>query len=143
MTGLAIAGVALGAWLFTHAIARGPWSCVVRGHFYHAVQIVPVMQAPMHALYLLCVLAPLALSTARGARALGVSMAVAWVASAWIYRAEVISVWCFFAAWLSVMVARVQMPGAAVAGRILPPPPGHRCDDSSATTRTNVPVSAE
>lgn len=110
LVALAIAGAVFGAWLFGHARMQGPWSCVLRGHLYHAVQLARPMQPMVHLVYLLCVLAPLGISTAPGARRLGVAFLAAWIACASIDRTTVISVWCFFAAWLSVLVVRVEMP---------------------------------
>jgi len=115
LMGLTLCGTVLGAWLFGHALVQGAWSCVLRGHFYHAVKLTRPMQPIAQLFYLVCVIAPLVIISVPGARRVAAAFFVAWVACAWIYRTTMISTWCFFAACLSVFVVRLQLPGETSA----------------------------
>lgn len=69
--------------------------------------------------YLAAVLAPLLLSTVRGVRWLGVSMAGAAAVAFILYRHAFASVWCFFAAVVSAHIAyllwRLPEPGRTLS----------------------------
>ncbi len=115
---LAAAGAALGAYLMACATLRASNACIAYGNLYYWVQIdVPAKHlAPF--VYLALVAAPLLVSSVRGTSWLAASVAIAFAATGLLYRAGFLSVWCFFAAVLSGLVAlvvrrapRVPAPG--------------------------------
>jgi hypothetical protein len=106
MLALSVLGTGFGAYVLRHAIVQGAWSCVQNGHFFYSVHFTRPMEPIVHSLYAICTITPLLLSTSPGTKRLAVALAVSGIAAVLIYKTSAISVWCFFAAWLSVIVVR-------------------------------------
>jgi hypothetical protein len=107
LAALAVAGVALGTYLMGCATLRDANACVAFGNLYYWVQIETPIRHVVPFVYLGVVVAPFAISTLRGTGWLALAVATAFVATGLLYRAGFVSVWCFFAALLSGIVALV------------------------------------
>jgi hypothetical protein len=106
MVVLSLLGTAFGAYVLHHAIVQGAWSCVQNTHFFYSVHFPRKMEPLVHSLYGVFTIAPLVLSTSRGTKLFAVALAVSAIAAVLIYKTSAISVWCFFAGWLSTIVVR-------------------------------------
>ena len=102
LLGFAAAGTAVGLYLFYFLVVDPTTSQVVRGHI---VYISPHFYLkPVLALYILATCASSLISSHRAVQWFGIATTVAMLAAAGLYRAWFISVWCFFAAVISLVV---------------------------------------
>ncbi|HEY1957121.1 MAG TPA: DUF6629 family protein [Polyangiaceae bacterium] len=104
---LAAGGFVLGAYLAACSTLRDANACVAYGSLYYWVQVDARLKPIVVPAYLAFVAGPLALSSIRGSSWLAAAAASSCVAIAAIDRAGFVSVWCFFAAALSGLVALV------------------------------------
>ncbi len=104
---LGAAGLVLGAYLAACATLRDANACVAYGNLYYWVQVDARAKPLVVPAYLACVAGPLALSSLRGTTLLAALAALSCLATAALYRAGFVSVWCFFAALLSGVVAAI------------------------------------
>jgi hypothetical protein len=98
-------GVVLGGYLMACATLRDSNACIAFGNLYYWVQVDSPVKRAVLAAYLASVVVPLALSSLRGAKLLALVVAVSFGVTAALYRAGFASVWCFFAAAISGLVA--------------------------------------
>lgn len=104
---LAVVGAALGAYLVGCASLRDANACIAFGNLYYWVQLDAPLRHAVLVPYVALVAAPLAVSSLRGTTWLaGIAIASAALTAS-LYRAGFVSVWCFFAAMLSGVVALV------------------------------------
>lgn len=111
----ALAGIggALGAYLMACASFRPSNACIAFGNLYYWVQIDGALKLPALGAYVAIVAAPLFVSSVRGTSALGGAVLAACAGAALLNRAGFVSVWCFFAAMLSLAaVAIARRDGA-------------------------------
>ena len=102
LLGFASAGAAVGLYLFYFLMVDPTTSQVVRGHI---VYISPHFYLkPVLALYFLATCASSLFSSHRPVQWFGIATTIAMLAAAGLYRAWFISVWCFFAAAISLVV---------------------------------------
>ncbi len=106
---LAAAGALLGAYLIGCATLRDANACIAFGNLYYWVQIDAPLKLATQLAYVALVAAPLALSSLRGTTWLAVATVASCAVTASLYRAGFVSVWCFFAAGLSGLVALVTL----------------------------------
>ncbi|GAC1352396.1 MAG: hypothetical protein NVS3B20_11300 [Polyangiales bacterium] len=107
LAGLSIAGFLIGAYLLACTVMRPVYSCVAAQHIYYYFQIdAPVRQAVIAA-YVVVILCPWALSSVRGTLPFGLLAIASFVVAGYLFRTGFASVWCFFAAILSLFVAAI------------------------------------
>lgn len=102
MTGIAILGIALGAWLFVRIIDV-PAAARIVGHSIRYTGDDALVRWTLVP-YLLCTCAVLFLSSHHLVRLFGAIVAVGFGVSAWAHYGTLISVWCFFAAAASTVL---------------------------------------
>jgi hypothetical protein len=113
LAALAIVGALIGAYLFACAALRPSYACLAQQHLYYGVRFDPAPKHPLIAAYVAVTIAPLFVSSARGTSVFGAAMLAAVVVSGALFAIGFASVWCFFAAMLSVLVlAIVQLDRA-------------------------------
>lgn len=103
-----------------YALVAFPVTADVLGHHVrYGIEAPDLFRVPVDALYYLVTLPPLFLSGHRTLRVIGVAMLAALIVSRLLYQEYAVSVWCFFAACISVLVlAAVVRAGATqAAGR--------------------------
>ncbi len=100
-----------------YALVAFPVTADILGHHVrYGIEAPDLFRVPVDALYYLVTVPPLLLSGDRTLRGIGVAMAAALVVSRLLYQEYAVSVWCFFAACLSVLVVlAVRRVGAARA----------------------------
>lgn len=100
-----------------YALAAFPVTADVVGHHVrYGIEMPDLFRVPVDVLYYFVTLPPLLLSSHRPLRWIGVAMLAALVVSRLLYREYAVSVWCFFAACISVLVlVAVVRAGAAHA----------------------------
>lgn len=101
------AGTAVGGYLFACATLRPSYVCIAFSNLYYGVQVDGAIKPVYPLVYLASVVAPLLLTSLRGGRALGALLVAAFSVAATLFRVGFASVWCFFAAVLSGVVAIV------------------------------------
>jgi len=101
----AAGGALLGAYLIGCATLRDANACVAFGNLYYWVQIDGPLKHAVLIVYVAFVAVPLALSSIRGTTLLAAAAVASCVLAMWLNRAGFVSLWCFFAAALSGMVA--------------------------------------
>jgi hypothetical protein len=136
---MAFSGALLGAWLVGCATLRDANACIAFGNLYYWVQIDAPLRHVVLLPYLALVAAPLVVSSLRGTTWLAAATIASAALAGWLYRAGFVSVWCFFAAALSGVVAiillRARRPRTPPAERRassspcspLPPPSPRSC----------------
>jgi hypothetical protein len=77
---------------------------IVNCHIFYAGTYVPALMIPAFLLYLISTLTPLFLSSVRGMKWFGAAMFISVLVTVVFYIRNVTSVWCFFAAILSIMI---------------------------------------
>ncbi len=107
---MAIAGGALGAYLMTCATFRSSNACIAFGNLYYWIQLDAPLKPVAPLVYIALIAVPLATSSMRGTSALGAIALASFLATAWLTRAGFVSVWCFFAAILSGVIAVLARP---------------------------------
>jgi hypothetical protein len=102
-----------------YALAAYPVTVDTLGHHVrYGIAAPAAFRVPVDVLYYLVTLPPLFLSGHRALRGIGVAMLAALVVSRLFYREYAVSVWCFFAAFISVLVlVAVVRAGARPAAR--------------------------
>jgi hypothetical protein len=106
------AGALFGAFLFIRSLHHGAYGCVVANHLYYALHLRNPTRPLLSVAYVSLTLGPFALCTRRDLRWFGAAFAVAYGASFIVMRTQLVSVWCFAAACLSVgVVALVGRSG--------------------------------
>lgn len=109
-------GLALGGYLLACAALRPSYACVAFHHLYYAVQVDLSVKQNVPFAYLASVAAPLLISSVRGTKVLAVAAISAFLVAGALYRTGFASVWCFFAAILSVVAwIIVRFDGRLVA----------------------------
>lgn len=114
---IALAGIVLSLTLLTGVLAN-PVAAVIRNHsidYASEVHALSWQQVP----YLICTCAPLLLSSRRAIQAFGAVVLIGYLASAYVYAATFISVWCFFAAAGSGLLY-FHFKRVAALGRLVP-----------------------
>lgn len=102
--------------LGAYALAAFPVTADLAGHHVrYGIEAPVLFRVPVDLLYYLVTVPPLLLSGHRGLRVIGVAMIAALVVSRLVYQEYFVSVWCFFAALISVLVVVVVRAGAARA----------------------------
>lgn len=111
-----VVGTVVGGYLLACATLRPSYVCIAFGNLYYGVQVDGAFKAIYPFAYLGSVVAPLLLSSVRGATALAVVLVAAFSVAATLFRVGFASVWCFFSAVLSGVVAVVAgaRPAAAL-----------------------------
>ncbi len=113
---LAATGAMLGAYLMGCATLRDANACVAFGNLYYWVQIDAPLKLATQLAYVALVAAPFVISSLRGTSWLALATVASSALAAMLYRAGFVSVWCFFAAALSGLVAliilRSRRPGS-------------------------------
>lgn len=102
---LAVGGTLLGIYLMGCASLRKSDACIAFDNLYYWVQIDAKLKYVAPYAYLCFIVGPLVVSSARGTWLLAAAVTASFATTAWLYRAGFVSVWCFFAAALSGMVA--------------------------------------
>lgn len=77
---------------------------IVGHHVRYGIEAPVLFRVPVDALYYLVTVPPLLLSGHRMLRVIGVAMLAALIVSRLLYQDYAVSVWCFFAACISVLV---------------------------------------
>lgn len=111
------AGLAIGLYLMGCAVFRPEYACIAQQHIYYGVQIDPAAKRPINVAYALSIAAPLVVSSVRGTSLFGVAGIAAASLAALFFRVGYASVWCFFAAALSVMVLWIVRQDGRVTQR--------------------------
>jgi hypothetical protein len=107
LAALGVAGAALGAYLMFAAAFRPSGACIAFGNLYYGVHVDGPFKPESPYVYLALVVAPFAVSSARGTNALALATLASFLAAGALYRVGFSSVWCFFAAMLSGAVVLV------------------------------------
>jgi hypothetical protein len=107
LAALAVFGLAIGAYLMGCAVFRPEYACIAQQHIYYGVQIHPAAKLPINLAYVLAIVAPLTISSIPGTTSFGLAGFVAAALAAIFFKVGYASVWCFFAAILSIMVLRI------------------------------------
>jgi hypothetical protein len=105
--GLAILGVGLGAYLMATVAFKPSGACFAFGNLYYGIGVDAPLKPISPFVYAAVVLIPFVVSSLRGTNALAVAVAVSFAVAGIFYRVGFASVWCFFAAGLSGIVAVV------------------------------------
>jgi hypothetical protein len=92
---------------------------ILNCHINYGGAFIPSLMIPAFLLYQIVTLIPLFISGVKGMRWLGVLMFLAVVVTVIFYVKNVTSVWCFFAAVISMVIYRMitRAPGHPPAGR--------------------------
>jgi hypothetical protein len=107
---MAVAGGVLGVYLMTCVTFRSSNACIAFGNLYYWIQLDAPLKPVAPLVYIALIAAPLAISSMRGTSVLGAIALASFLATAWLTRAGFISVWCFFAAILSGVIALIARP---------------------------------
>jgi hypothetical protein len=110
-------GLAVGLYLMGCAVFRPEYACIAQQHIYYGVQIDPAAKRPINVAYVLSIAAPLVVSSVRGTTLFGVLGIGAATLAAVFFRVGYASVWCFFAAALSVLVLWIVREAGRASGR--------------------------
>lgn len=107
LAALSVTGLAIGSYLMGCAVFRPEYACIAQQHIYYGVQIDPAAKLPINAAYVASIVAPLTISSVPGTTTFGLAGFASATVAAIFFKAGYASVWCFFAAVLSVMVLRI------------------------------------
>jgi hypothetical protein len=102
---MAVVGAILGAYLMGCASLRPSNACIAFGNLYYWVQVDAPLKPLLPVAYLSAVAASLVVSSRRGTSLLAFVVVASFGIAAALYRAGFASVWCFFAALMSGLVA--------------------------------------
>ncbi len=93
---------------------------IVGDHVRYGIGAPVLFRVPVDVLYYLVTVPPLLVSGIRMLRAIGLVMVAALILSKLLYHEYFISVWCFFAALISVLVVVVVVRGSAARADAVP-----------------------
>ncbi|MBL8721975.1 MAG: hypothetical protein JNL79_38680 [Myxococcales bacterium] len=100
-------GTVVGGYLMACAVLRPSYACIAFGNLYYGVDTDAVLRPLVPFVYVATILAPLLVSSLRGARAIALVALASFSIAGTLFRVGFASVWCFFAAVLSGVVAIV------------------------------------
>jgi hypothetical protein len=105
---LSVGGTALGLYLMACASLRKSDACIAFSNLYYWVQIDMSFRRLAPYAYAAFIVAPLVVSSLRGTSPLAAAAVLSFALTGWLYDgAGFVSVWCFFAAVLSGIVAAI------------------------------------
>lgn len=110
-------GILLAAQLAYGMIGWPVYASIRDGHIFYDLRYPPVNTVYYGGLYFLATVVPLMLSPVRMVKLLGLGLIVSYAASRSFYNHYVISIWCYFSAFLSVLsLFLIQRLGQRTAG---------------------------
>lgn len=112
LLGLLAGGSSLGLYLAACATLRDSNACIAFGNLYYWVQLDAPLKRVLLAMYLAAIVVPFLVSSGRGTKLLAIVTVASFGAAATLYRAGFASVWCFFAAVISGVIAVTGLEGA-------------------------------
>jgi hypothetical protein len=104
LAALSILGVCLSAFLLYRILAYPVSAAIDCRHIYYTLGFTSNISLPITIAYLVATLLPSFISSARKTNLLGVVIVISLLVSEIFYTKDLISVWCFFAAILSLIV---------------------------------------
>jgi hypothetical protein len=117
LAALVAPGLALGVFLFARASMPPVHSCIAAQHLFYALEFPGPTQPWIYAAYLCLAVAPLVVSSVRGTTLFAGGLVGSFALAASFNRVTLISVWCFFAAILSVSIVAIVAGDAARGGQ--------------------------
>jgi hypothetical protein len=115
LIGLAAGGAVLGTYLIGCATLRPSDACIAFDNLYYWVQLDVPFKRLVPWTYAVFIIGPLVVSSVRGTSLLAFAAGASFMITGSLYRAGFISVWCFFAAALSGLVALVVSRSRALS----------------------------
>ena len=100
-------GIALSLYLLAHMITTGAYAYPSNCHIVYQVGIHGSARWLVTVLYFLSVVNPFFISSLKKSSLIGLAITVAYSARYWFYYAALISVWCFFAAIISLSIVYI------------------------------------
>ena len=113
---MTVAGACFVAFLWFFLLWNGATASVSHHHILYAYDL-PIPNGVMRGAYLLLTAAPPFISSARRSSLFGVAVLVTYLAAWQAYHLHLTSVWCFFAALLSLLAVRIRPSAWRVKAR--------------------------
>jgi hypothetical protein len=101
---LSVAGIFISIVLGSRLLFFGIHVSAVERHIYYDIYSPPQLAVFVSALYIVSVIIPCFISNKRGTYLLGLTLIISLVLTMYFYTIYLISVWCFFAAILSLII---------------------------------------
>jgi hypothetical protein len=108
-SGLLALGVVLALQLTYGLVGWPVFASIHAGHMHYELRYPPVNAVYYGGLYLVATVLPLLLSHHRLFRLLGFGLAVSYAASRIFYNHDIISIWCYFSAFLSFIAVAIVL----------------------------------
>jgi hypothetical protein len=99
-----IAGIAISILAISYLVVTTPVAAATCNNITYVADVPKWLWLPGSALYLFATIAPFFICKIKHLWLMGVGLAISYAATAIFYHAAILSVWCFFAAVLSVFV---------------------------------------
>lgn len=110
LRGFAAAGVSLGLYLMGVSVFRWSSSCIAFGNIYYAVHVDTEIKRILPFAYVAVVAGPMIVSSVRRTSLLAAATLGSFAVAGLLFKTGFASVWCFFAAVLSGIVALIAHP---------------------------------
>lgn len=104
---LSAVGTLLGAYLMGCSLMRPSYACIAYDNLYYGVQVDGALKPVAPFFYVAIILGSLVISSVRGTNVLASAALASFAVAGIVYRVGFASVWCFFAAVLSGLIALI------------------------------------